>query len=71
MDNQPFISVLIPLYNHARDVVNCLDSIKAQTFTDYEVVIVNDGSTDNSKAVVTDYMSTHYRGGVFHCKPAK
>ncbi len=42
----PKISIIIPVYNHAKKLVQCLESIKNQTFSDYEVIIVNDGSTD-------------------------
>jgi len=44
----PRVCILSPCYNHGRYVPEMLESIFAQTFTDYEVVIVNDGSTDDS-----------------------
>ncbi len=46
------ISIVIPLYNKETAIVGTLDSVLAQTYTDYEVIIVNDGSTDRSKEVV-------------------
>lgn len=46
------ISVIIPLYNKAPYVAKTLESVKNQTFTDYECIIVNDGSTDNSAEIV-------------------
>lgn len=46
------ISVVIPLYNKEQHIAKTLQSVFAQTYTDYEIVIVNDGSTDNSAAVV-------------------
>jgi glycosyltransferase involved in cell wall biosynthesis len=48
----PFFSVVIPLYNRAHLVGATLDSVAAQTETDYEVVVVDDGSTDDGAAVV-------------------
>jgi len=45
------ISVIIPVYNQAAKLKACLDSIAKQTETNYEVIVVNDGSTDNPEAV--------------------
>lgn len=46
------ISVIIPLYNKEKSITTTLESILAQTYTDYEVVVVDDGSTDNSANIV-------------------
>lgn len=46
------ISVIIPLYNKERSVASTLHTVLDQTFSDYEIVVVNDGSTDNSVAEV-------------------
>ena len=45
----PTVTVVIPSYNNARYIGQTLDSIKAQTFTDYEVIVVNDGSEDREE----------------------
>lgn len=50
------ISIIIPLYNKAHFVPKTLDSIMNQTYTDYEILIVNDGSTDGSGGVVEQYI---------------
>ena len=50
-------SVVIPLYNKEKSITKTLESVLAQTYTDYEVIIVNDGSTDNSAAVVQSIIS--------------
>lgn len=50
------ISVVIPLYNKEQSIVRTLDSVLAQTYKDYEVIIVNDGSTDHSREVVEEYI---------------
>lgn len=52
------ISVVVPLYNKEKSVRATLESVLAQTYTDYEVVIVNDGSTDNSVAVCEDIINS-------------
>ena len=44
-------SIIVPMYNAAKSIRLCLDSILRQTFDDYEVIIINDGSTDDSESV--------------------
>lgn len=53
---QPTISVIIPAYQHARDVVLCLESLFRQTFIDFEIILVNDGSTDGTEEVVKPFL---------------
>ncbi|MBR5913701.1 MAG: glycosyltransferase family 2 protein [Selenomonadaceae bacterium] len=52
----PAISIIIPMYNTEKYIGECLDSILAQTFDDYEVIVVDDCSTDNSCALVESYL---------------
>ena len=49
------ISVIIPVYNVERYLEECLNSLQHQTYTDIEVILVNDGSTDNSKTICERY----------------
>lgn len=49
------LSIVIPVYNREKRIEKCLDSIRKQTFTDYEVILVDDGSVDSSYAVCTRY----------------
>ncbi len=51
----PAVSVIIPLYNVEKYIAECLDSLLLQTFTDFEVIVVDDCSTDSSPAVVESY----------------
>lgn len=51
----PAISVIIPCYNVGKYLPECLDSVLRQSFTDFEVICVNDGSTDNTADVLKQY----------------
>ena len=51
----PAVSIIIPMFNAEKYIGDCLDSILAQTFQDFEVIVVDDCSTDNSRAVVESY----------------
>ena len=51
----PLISVLLPVYNAQDYLRESIDSILGQTFTDFELIIINDGSTDGSKAIIDSY----------------
>lgn len=55
------ISVVIPLYNKEQSIVRTLDSVMRQTYTDFEVLVVNDGSTDKSPALAEAYPDTRIR----------
>lgn len=56
-DNHPFFTIVIPSYNRAALIGKTIESVQAQTFTSYEVIIVDDGSTDNTTEVVQPYLS--------------
>jgi len=49
------ISIIIPAYQHRKEIEECLKSIFHQTFKDYEIIVVNDGSTDNILEVLEKY----------------
>lgn len=51
----PQVSIVIPCWNCERQVARCLDSVLAQTFADWEAVVVNDGSTDGSAEILARY----------------
>ncbi|UWY26287.1 glycosyltransferase [Flavobacterium sp. TR2] len=50
-----FFSVVIPLFNKANHIENTIKSILNQTFTDYEIIVINDGSTDNGEALTRGF----------------
>ena len=56
----PLISVVVVTYNRAQFLKDALDSIKRQTFKDYEIILVDDGSTDNTKEIVEMYEGIRY-----------
>src|SRR5450432_750622 len=51
----PKVSILIPVYNGRRYLAECLDSILAQDFEGMEILIADDGSTDDSRELIQDY----------------
>lgn len=55
------ISVIIPVYNRETTILRCLDSLKSQTFDDYEIIIINDGSTDKSEELINEYSGNFRR----------
>ncbi len=50
------ISVIVPCYNQEKYIKECLDSLVSQTFKDYEVIVIDDGSTDDSAEIVNEYV---------------
>ena len=59
-------SVLIPIYNVEKYLLKCLESIKQQEFKDYEVILVDDGSKDNSGKMCDEYCKENTRFRVIH-----
>ena len=53
--HSPLISIIVPVYNAEKYLEVCLDSIKNQTFDSFEVLMVNDGSTDDSLQICEKY----------------
>ena len=62
----PFFSIVIPVYNVAPYLRECLDSVLAQTFSDWEAICVDDGSTDGSGAILDEYAARDSRFRVVH-----
>lgn len=51
----PKMSIIVPVYNNEKDLKRCLDSLTGQTLEDIEIIIINDGSTDSSAAIIREY----------------
>ncbi|MBR6961544.1 glycosyltransferase family 2 protein [Candidatus Saccharibacteria bacterium] len=58
---EPLISIIVPIYNVAEYLPRCLDSILTQTYSKFEVLLVNDGSTDDSKTICGEYVKKDRR----------
>ena len=57
MSSNPLISIIIPNYNHAKFLNKRINSILQQTYNNYEIIILDDCSTDNSKEIIEEYRS--------------
>lgn len=55
----PFFSIIIPSYNRASQIVQTLHSLLEQSFKDFEIIVVDDGSTDNTQEIMNDYCIKH------------
>lgn len=62
------ISIIVPVYQVEKYISECIESILAQTFTDFELILVDDGSTDNSGKICDEYAEKDKRIRVFHQK---
>ena len=66
MNYSPKISIIIPIYNAEKYLCRCVDSIIVQTFTDFELLLIDDGSLDDSKQICDKYARKDIRIQVFH-----
>lgn len=66
MHNYPLISIIIPVYNVAEYLPKCLDSVVGQTYDKLEIIVVDDGSTDQSPEICDKYASVDNRIKVIH-----
>lgn len=68
MENQALISVIIPVYNVEEYLHECVDSVLNQTYQNFEVILVDDGSTDSSGQICDEYVEKDERITVIHQK---
>ena len=66
MKKNPLISVIIPVYNTEKYLRRCIDSVLAQTYTDFELLLIDDGSKDSSGIICDEYAAQDARVKVFH-----
>lgn len=62
----PLISVIVPIYNAGNALSRCIDSILGQVFSDFELILVDDGSVDVSGQIADNYSANDSRIRVFH-----
>ncbi len=66
MNNNSLISVIIPVYNASEYLLECIMSLKGQTHHNFEAIFVDDGSTDNSASIISEFMKTDSRFRLYH-----
>ena len=59
------VSIIVPIYNEENTLERCLNSLHKQTFSDYEVLLINDGSTDSSLEICEKYEKLDERFKIF------
>ena len=64
--NNPAISIIIPVYNAEKYLRRCIESVLSQSFTDFELILVDDGSKDSSPQICDEYVSQDTRVRVIH-----
>lgn len=66
LKQNPLISVIIPVYKVEEFLAKCIESVLSQTFSDYEIILVDDGSPDNCPEICDDYVKKYNRIKVIH-----
>ena len=66
MNNIPKISIIVPIYNIEKYISKCIDSVLSQTYKDWELILVDDGCTDNSGKICDEYAQKDSRIKVIH-----
>lgn len=68
MENTPKISIIVPVYNAEKEITRCVESILGQSYTNFELLLVDDGSKDSSLSLCRSFAEKDNRINVFHKK---
>lgn len=68
MKDYPLISIIVPIYNSEKTIMRCIESIISQSYKNFEILLIDDGSTDNSFKICTSYSQKDKRIKSFHKK---
>ena len=66
MKNNDLITIIVPVYNVDKYINKCIESIRNQTYSNIEILLINDGSTDESGAICDQYSKIDNRIKVYH-----
>jgi glycosyltransferase involved in cell wall biosynthesis len=61
MNESPLVSIISPAYNHERFITDCIESVLSQTYTNWEMIIIDDGSSDNTFSIARKYAEIDHR----------
>ena len=64
--DQPLVSVIVPMYNSSKTIARCLDGLLAQSYTNFEVLVIDDGSVDDTATICRNYSKKDDRVRYFH-----
>lgn len=65
-ENNFLVSIITPVYNSSKYIDQCIESVLSQTYSNWEMIVVNDKSTDNSRAIIEEYVRKDPRIKLFN-----
>ena len=57
-NNNPLVSVIVPAYNHEKYIIDCIKSVINQTYSNIQIIVINDGSTDSTERVIKEFINS-------------
>src|SRR5260370_17533230 len=64
--NDPLVSIIVPARNEERNIRRCVESLLEQDYDNYEVIVVDDGSTDATPRILDELLASHYNANRLH-----